>query len=321
MKPVNQRGMMGNKQKTKNLPNDRTLIRYPHNNQNVIIMDELYSHPRRKSMTVCIGVICNNGQNVVLSGDRMITGNSLSIEFEHPKPKLKSITDNCAIATAGDALAYTELINRVVSEVHNLKNPSITQIVKEIQDAYVDIRQKRIQDLILRPRGIPDIYDFYKMQQSLIPDVALAIQNAIDSYDYGLEILIGGVDGTGAHLYGVANPGVSVCFDALGYNAIGIGEPHAVSTIISSEHTIEKSVEETLYLVFKAKRVSEKAPGVGDKYTDLWVVNHEATLPLQYEVIKTLNDYYKIEQEKTKLTLPELQKISEDMKKEKSDKK
>jgi len=61
-------------------------------------------------MTVCIAALCERGSQVVLVADRMITS-GLAIQFEHPlSRKVTPLSENCLAMTAGDALAFTELL-------------------------------------------------------------------------------------------------------------------------------------------------------------------------------------------------------------------
>ena len=78
----------------------------------------------------------------------------------------------------------------------------------------------------------------------------------------GLIVLIGGVDSR-AHLHVVGNPGSSVCFDSIGYSAIGSGMPHALITFISKGYYDVLPLNEALLIAYEAKKISEKAPGVG----------------------------------------------------------
>lgn len=110
------------------------------------------------------------------------------------------------------------------------------------------------------------------------------------AYNYGLDILLAGVD-TEAHIYTIRNPGQIDCFDALGYNAIGSGELHAMSTFISSGCSPIMSTNRTAYLVFEAKRKAEVAPGVG-RELDMAVVTTKKVHILDEEQIGALDAVY-----------------------------
>jgi len=117
--------------------------------------------------------------------DAMITGEQLSIEFEHRTPKIAKLTENCIASTAGDALVHTELFDAVRGEVGSLKSPSITDIVSCIKRCFTELRQRDIRERILNPRGFPDIESFYRVQEELVREVALTVHSEIDEYEFG----------------------------------------------------------------------------------------------------------------------------------------
>ena len=124
-------------------------------------------------MTVCIGALCEKRDVVVMASDRMVTAEDLSIEFEHTERKLKKISENCLVATAGDALATTELFNKVESEISNIKSPSISDIINTIKFCYQIVRRSEIEDHILIPRGFDTLSDFYEKQKDLLPEITI----------------------------------------------------------------------------------------------------------------------------------------------------
>jgi 20S proteasome alpha/beta subunit len=229
-------------------------------------------------MTVCIGCICNDEDAplVIMSADRMITSSEhLAIQFEHPKEKICPITDLCFVAFAGNALMQHEIVNYVttqINQVEDIQSLTIEEIVHYIQQTYVAIRRRQIEYEILKPRGIDNFDVFFDLQQKLLPNIVEDIQDEIDEYDLGVELLIGGIDYLGGHLYIVGNPGIFASFDPLGYAAIGSGRPHALSTFMIDEYDTDCSIAKAMLTTYKAKRVSEKTPGVGYKHTDMFVI-------------------------------------------------
>lgn len=224
-------------------------------------------------MTICIAAICKQGSTLILSADRMLTSDALSIQFEHPSKKASLLSDSCIALTAGDALAHTELFNEVQGEIAKLRSPSVSEVVTKIKECYQRIRAREIGERILLPRGIQDLSEFLQIQTGLVTDIAFAIQNQIDTYNYGLHIMVGGVSEGVAHIYGISDPGTSQCFDAIGFHAIGSGMPHAMTTLIGRGCNQEFSLEEGLLVVYEAKKMAEKAPGVGSNVTDTYIVD------------------------------------------------
>jgi len=227
-------------------------------------------------MTICIAAICQQRSSLVLASDSMLTSSALSIQFEHPTKKMARLSDSCIALTAGDALAHTELFNAVQGQVARLKAPSIPEIVSRIKECYQAMREGEILERILNPSGFRGFEEFYNAHRILHSDVIFTKQSQIDNYDYGLEILVAGVSGDNiAHIYGISNPGTSQCFDAIGFHAIGSGLPHAMTTLIGRGCYQETPLKEALLIVYEAKKMAEKAPGVGANITDLCIMSPE----------------------------------------------
>jgi len=243
-------------------------------------------------MTICLGTICDDGKYVILVTDAMITGEHLSIEFEHKSPKITKLADNCAVATAGDALAHTELFEAVRADIDKLRTPRIFDIVNCIKECFIKLRQEEIDDRILRPRGFPNVQTFYQVQGQLVREVSLTIQNAIDTYGYGLEVLVGGVDDRGAHIHCVLDPGISVAFDAIGYHAVGSGYPHAITTLIANDYHQTLPMPKALLIAYEAKKIAERAPGVGSNITNVAIVNSKKVKLFNPDEVRELDKVY-----------------------------
>lgn len=248
---------------------------------------------KEDNITICIGAICENGSGLILATDSMVTNEGLSIQFEHPTKKMTILSNSYIALTAGDALAHTELFNIVQGEVTKLKSPSVIEIVEKIKENYQCIRRREIEEKILIPRGFDSFRDYYRAQSALVTDVALSIQSQIDRYDYGLQILVCGISENKAHIYGISDPGTSKCFDAIGFHAIGSGLPHAVNTIIARGCCQAIALKETILIVYEAKKMAEKAPGVGSNITDICIMNIQGVFEFPRERVGDLDKIYK----------------------------
>ena len=242
-------------------------------------------------MTICIAAICERGSALILAADSMLTNQALSIQFEHPTRKMTRLSDSSIALTAGDALAHTELFDMVQAEIARLKVPAFLEVVNKVKECYKYIREREIKERILMPRGFSDFSGFYDAQRVLVPEIAFKIQSEIENYDYGLQILIAGMSEGIAHIYGISDPGASQCFDAIGFNAIGSGLPHAINTLIARGCNQEVSVEEGLLIVYEAKKMAEKAPGVGANITDISIMHSKGIAEFPRE---KLGELYKI---------------------------
>jgi 20S proteasome alpha/beta subunit len=312
---------------------------FPDYNHNVIIIDDSNPQPRRKPMTICLAIACDsnsfdNGDpennippkrippKVILVGDRMITMRGLDIEFEHPKTKLTQITKYCVAATAGDALVITEIVDAVKQKLKLIKHkPQIHDIALIFKDTFVELRRKKIEDKLLKPIGIESLDAFYKDQQQKNTGLIIDRLKKIEKYDYNIQILIGGADNSGAHIFAIDNPGMIYNLDEMGYDAIGSGNTHALLTIIGANYHSDTSFEEALYLAYKAKRMAEKAPGIGTIFTDIWVVENDATyeIPQGNKNVKEgeikiglarLEEMYEEELKQTKIPFDKLAEIT-----------
>ncbi len=220
-------------------------------------------------MTICLAAICDNGSRLVVASDSMITNPALSIEFEHLTKKMTELSDRCVALTAGDALAHTELFNSVQDEIEKLKSPTLKNIISKIKECYQEIRKREITERYIIPRGFDNIREFYQAQRVLDPEITKGIQFQIDRYDYGLEILIAGVEDREAHIYEIFDPGTSKCFDSIGFHAIGSGVPHALNSLIARGCNQNAPLAECFIKIFEAKKMAEKAPGVGRTLTNI----------------------------------------------------
>lgn len=252
-------------------------------------------------MTVEIAVICNNGKNVIVASDKMVSCgiNDIEMEFECSLSKTIKLTDTCALTTAGNALLTADYIEMLQEGVNGRKKVLLSEIAEIARDNYANMRQKRLEQEILIPKGIKNLSAFYRLQDKLNPEIISSIQASIDDFEMDYEILLAGVDKRGGHLYGIDNPGVTSRFDDLGFNAIGNGGFHSIASLISSGYRISMSLPESLLHVYEAKKVAERAPGVGPG-TEMVVINADRMQFLNSSQLATLESVWQSKMEKLK---------------------
>jgi 20S proteasome alpha/beta subunit len=242
-------------------------------------------------------MICNSNSDskVIMISDTMITSPHLSIEFEHRTPKIMALSDNCVACAAGNALLHSELFDKARMEVGQLKSPSILQIVGCVKKCYRAMREQGILETVLSPRGIPSFDKFYEIQKEMASDISLNVQGEIDNYQLGGEvgftILIGGVDAKGAHIYKIDHPGNAECYDSIGYEGIGSGEFHALTSLIGRDYHITFPLNDALLAAYEAKKIAEKSPGVGSR-TDISIVDGRRVITFSDADIKELDRVY-----------------------------
>lgn len=243
-------------------------------------------------MTICIAAICDESNSLVIAADSMLTSSSLSIQFEHPRRKINPLSERCVALTAGDALAHTELFGMVSGEIVQLKDPSVSSIVDTIKSCYQKIRKSVITERYLLPRGFSGFEEYYSAQKHLMPEIAMSIQQEMEHFDYGLDIIVAGVTDGVSHIYGISDPGTSMCFDAVGFHAIGSGLPHAINTLIARGHHQGTELVLSVITVYEAKKMAEKAPGVGSDFTDLTIIRRKGVCEIPREKISRVNEAY-----------------------------
>lgn len=228
---------------------------------------------------------------MAIATDRMLTVSYPPVEFEHNIPKLECIGERCVALTAGDALAHVDLFRASAQALMGLKDPSVQHVAQTIVDCYVAQRLATIEQKILSARGWTLSQFYTQVPKAGVPaDLILMVDRQISTYDYGLEILLAGID-TEAHIYSIRNPGQVDCFDALGYHAIGSGEMHAVSTFIFNNCYPDMTCKRGLYLAYEAKRSAEVAPGVG-KALDIALISKKGARVLLDEEVDQLRAIY-----------------------------
>jgi len=218
----------------------------------------------------------------------MVTGGD--VQFEQTGSKITRLTNRCVALTAGPALTHTDVFSRAAVAIGGLAEPSIRQIVEEVKTAYSEIRNERAEEKFLRPLGL-NFQMYLQAQSALAGDLAFQLGQQITGFTLGLHVIIAGVDGTGGHIYMVADPGTAECFDALGFIAIGSGSRHAEAVFISHSYGRALSVVEAAFVAFEARRRAESAPGVGNRLTDLIYIGSEI-LPFDEDSLDVFQKQY-----------------------------
>ncbi len=252
-------------------------------------------------LTIIVGAICSGGKSAIVAADRMLTQEGLSVEFETLEPKIEEITKSCVVMTAGDALIKHEILQSAKASIGSSAISQIPQLVEEIKKAFVNERKKRFEEAELKPRGLT-LVDFYSgAQRAMDPNISMRLDKALSEAEINLQMIIVGVDQIGAHLYCLVDPGVSQCFNPLGFCGFGSGYPHAMSAFIFNNYNTSLNLNKAVFLVYEAKRRAEAAPGVGRDYTDLAIINQEIRYLNQSELdkLKEIHDT-KIKFEKPK---------------------
>lgn len=217
-------------------------------------------------MTVCIAAINQKHKLIAFATDRMVTATFPPIEFEHSLPKLTQINDYCIALSAGDALIGKEIFDAVRQTAGETNRP-IAQIAEQTKEVYQRKRLQILEALHLRCRGVNHKFFIEAGARLLPPPTYAQIDHAFATFMLQVEVIIVGVDESGPSIYGIRNPGLVVCYNSIGFHAIGTGSMHALVSLIET-YKPTASEAETMYSIFRAKKIAEVAPGVGSE-TDL----------------------------------------------------
>jgi hypothetical protein len=217
-------------------------------------------------MTVCVATIGEKGKLAIIASDLLFTFYEPHLEFEPRMPKIIQLTKNCAAAISGTLVVSTELFELVRTKI-DVENATISDVGKCIHDAFFELRQKKIEECILKPRGIRDFEEYYERQQQLARDIILKIEGQIDNFELDLQVLIAGVEENGAHIYSIEDPCNFTTHDAFGYYAIGIGARDALASLVAQGYNKDNNFLKALMSTYEAKKIAERAPGEGKKPT------------------------------------------------------
>jgi len=261
-------------------------------------------------MTICIAALADDGKSLILASDRKITyGFPINTEIESDNKKIEKITDKIFILSAGDSFVGSQLVEEIKGEQQGAT--SVKNVAEAARKRYIELRTKRMVQIYLEPRGMS--LDYYlQKQKDLNEQISIQIDSGMsrDQQSFILSLIVGGIDDSGGHIYGIFHPGIMNVMDFSGFCAIGIGDVHAINSLIGNKYTSKSSLREVLYLVYDAKKRSEVAPGVG-KYTDIYTIKTDGVHELTNTEIDELD---KIKQELNTKLESDLKKALEDYK-------
>jgi 20S proteasome alpha/beta subunit len=225
-------------------------------------------------MTVCIGAICQSGddQISVVAADRMMTyGSPMNLQTEPPLKKIIPLTDSCVLLFSGSVFDGEEVAKRVKTEI-GAANATVHQIAERVSAAYVDLKRKRVEETILQPFLGIGFSEFRALAaQAPASQVLNQVIAMIGQHNLNLELLVSGSDDSGCHLDIIDHPGMLLKVGQTGFATIGSGGLHAAVWLSLSKHTRLASYADTVYNIYEAKKAAEVAPGVGQE-TDIGVI-------------------------------------------------
>ena len=241
---------------------------------------------RRGQMTQIIAALCENREKLVMVSDRMVSDEYDSLHFEH-EPKGQELSYNAMILSSG-TMHEPEIVNNSKDDIAG--GMKLSQMVDILTKNYQIARKKRVEIEILSKYGFQSFDDYHKQQKLLTDKTVDSIEKELRDYEHDLDIILGGVDGKGAQIYLITDPGTGSSFTEIGFCCMGSGMRHADPIFAFYEYRPSMTVEEVLYISFVAKKRAEMAGCVG-KQTDAWVVSDNGCQKVKNDTLKKYDAY------------------------------
>ena len=223
-------------------------------------------------MTICLALVCESQESIVAVADRMVSDESLSLEFEQATRKIQPIGKNFAALTSGDALLHTDLLRQAEEDLSSIDQSTVREVALSVEECFMEQRNSLAEKLVMKRAGL-DYNTFLDRQSDLTTELSSALIGEYQEVELGVRVLIVGVDSSGAHIYQIEDPGIATCFDSIGYAAIGSGVPHAEGFLTGEDYSPQIPMSRAIWLAYVAKRRSERAPGVGSRFTDILTID------------------------------------------------
>lgn len=255
-------------------------------------------------MTVGIAAICEadtDDPKVVVAADRLVTsGRAARREYEHTSSKMLDVygadgASSCvALGVGAGSVSLTDEVFYKVNQKIADDAPGMTrQIAQYAVTSLQQVVQETIERQVLSAQGL-DLGTFNQIQGNMNPNVATGIyQDIIQKKEETLRqvnILLGGVDGNGAHIYNILNNDMSRN-DSIGYLTVGSGAEPANSAFIRNRYDDTCELSDALLSVTEAKAQAEEAQGVG-RDMDIAILHEGGREDLDSSQLEELRDIY-----------------------------
>jgi hypothetical protein len=226
---------------------------------------------RERDMTVCIAAICDEGYDthlpkIVFCADRLVTA---GVQFESGQPKIKMLAPNCFVMTSStDSQSSDLILENTIGRlgVGDQLRP-ISKIVELLGEEC-----RKFKDLQIER----DVFAKYKAAaKSIGADAKDVLHHAIEelqTYQYVLQcefLLIGFDTPSEPHIYKIDQDGAYSLCDSTGFAAVGSGGWLAFLEMTKYAYSVHVGLNTAIPRVYFAKKVAERAAGVG-RLTDIY---------------------------------------------------
>lgn len=223
-----------------------------------------------RDMTICIAAICDEGRAIVIASDRQVGVGFTSSELD--ESKVGDLYKDWHVAIAGSVTNATEVVLRARRLEKTLPSLMTFDVMASVEKAYRATRMGKVEGTILAAHGWT-LTDFQQHgSQRLPPGTYARIDTEIALYDLEVGLLICGFDENSASIMTIVNPGVGADHFKLGFWCIGSGSTLAQASLFSRDYSWRWSAKKAAYCLYEAKKVAERATGVGDKATDVFLI-------------------------------------------------
>lgn len=244
-------------------------------------------------MTLGIAAICENGTGAVMAADRLVGTGIAGLELEMDNKKLIQLYAHAMVSVTGILSEADFTIEKFRDTSGDFANRSTIQIAERLRDVCQQVRVEQCEGMYLRRTLGIGMEEFRQLSSSASPQSALFgdIYTKINNHNFGVSFLLAGVDHNGAHLF-VANDAGVVSHESLGFMAVGSGAVVAQAAFSRRQHIRARSLADTVYGLYEAKRAAEPVQGVGPA-TDIAVLRHGRDPQfLSEQSIATLSEIY-----------------------------
>jgi 20S proteasome alpha/beta subunit len=233
-----------------------------------------------REMTVCIAALASSGDCIICIADKALSyGEFISWESDTSKIIPFDSGRGVLMVSGGDNTSRV---------VRALASSSIGKSFDDTISTAEQIYRKCYEDVV----GIHFFTQNNITKEEYISGILgqhinhhfEKIASEIYQFDLGVEILICGYcEDKKPYILLLQSPGKVVDATRQGFQAIGIGNPHATERLLFQGYKRTHGIPEVLYSCFDAKAYAELQPTVGYEW-DAYIIAAEGALPIEEEV-------------------------------------
>jgi hypothetical protein len=238
-------------------------------------------------MTVCIAGIGGLGPSarILLCSDTRLESDFAGGEGAS---KLLGAGGGFFAMIAGPISSARDLLRVIRTRFDQRPDPSQDNIADELRHSATAQKQKMAEHFI-RTKFAVDYKDLLTGQLELPPELYHQALFDLGQLSLGSDVIVAGFVGGVPHIYTLRQD----CHveEAEAFACIGSGEYIAHGALFQRKFRWGLDIEEAMYYVYEAKRLSEVAPGVG-RSTHLRIVEPDGVLPLSQQELLALENQY-----------------------------